>query len=208
MSENTQNTLQSQSEDENKNQVLICKHCKDGIIPAHDYKCDTCGKAPVGGRRPNPGRKVGSHLPHTYEMMKVKEAFNQNVLRAANKLFNAQFQLAVGEQSLYVKRSVEGKDGKKSIIEIVDDPDIIKEYLVDDGKSINDTSENEYYYIATKPANNMAIDSLLNRALGKAPEKIQIEGGFFKAEKMEIEVVNPEIIEAEVIEDESNTDVS
>jgi len=186
----------------------FCTHCKDGIIPEDEYICDTCGKAQMGGRRPNSGRALGSMGAKAYEQLKVREAFNQNVMRAATKLFNAQFGLAIGEQSLYVRKTVEEGGAKKSIIEIVTDEEIIKEFLVDDGDSINAESSG-HYYLATKPANNMAIDSLLNRALGKAPDKLIIEGGFFKTEKMLIEIVQPDenITEGEIVEDgTSNTD--
>jgi hypothetical protein len=140
--------------------------------------------------------------PVKYEQLKIREAFNQNVMRAATKLFNAQFGLAVGEQSLYVKKSIRGK----IVIELVEDEETIKEFLVDDGASIN-AENRSHYYLATKPANNMAIDSLLNRALGKAPDKLIVEGGFFKAEKMLIEVVQPnnEISEGEIIDNGTNT---
>ena len=48
---------------------------------------------------------------------------------------------------------------------------------------------------------------MLNRAFGKAPEKIEIEGSFFKANKLEINVVQKrdddldedDIIDAEVV---------
>ena len=69
--------------------------------------------------------------------------------------------------------------------------------------------EDHFYYFTIKPANNQAIEGMLNRAYGKAQEKIEIEGGFFKQEALKIEIINPEEIHKQnVSTEQSGTDDS
>lgn len=170
------------------------KECKykdcDGLID--DYKCDKCGKAPMGGKRPGAGRPEGRLDDKTLEQKKIQEKVNQRILRHADKLFNAAMSLAVGTQKLIVIISEgEGKN-KKRRHEIVDDEEIIKQYL-DYNEGINDTEspndENHYYYLTTEKPDIRAIDSLMNRGLGKAPERLEIHGEFFNRNELTIKVV-------------------
>lgn len=183
----------------------------DGHIPADGYKCDTCGKAPMGGRRPGAGFPQGVHKAKTLEKMKIKKAFDQRIMQHADRLFNAQLNLAVGEQVLMVR--TESGEGKKRKVthEQITDATTIKRFLDEsDGHPSSLGEEENWYYLTTKPANNQAIDSLLNRGLGKPTEKIEIEGGFFKADKLIIEVANERPVEpeAEIIEIEPETEAS
>lgn len=124
--------------------------------------------------------------------MKVRDAFNLRVMKHADRLLNAQLGLAVGEQVLMVKVTKRGPKGgiTGTEYEQVRDETLIKEFLDDsDGHPTSLGREDEWYYLSTKPANNMAIDSLLNRALGKVPDKLEVTGRFFSEEKLTIEVV-------------------
>jgi hypothetical protein len=162
-----------------------------------------------GGARVGAGRPKGATSLKNRTKQEAQTRFVERVQANVDNLFNAQLSLATGEQHLFVKYHVgEGKD-RRAYVDIVTDPDTIAEYLTDYGQSLNRESDDEYYYIATKPANNQAIDSLLNRAFGKAPEKIEIEGGFFKANSLKIEIVKPthdltEVIEGEEVETKEN----
>jgi hypothetical protein len=147
-------------------------------------------KGTMGGPRPGGGMPPGKVTKKKLEQMKVKNKFNQLVMRSATKLFNAQLNLAVGEQSLFVKYYTGKSKDRKKHIDIVTDIELIKEYIIDDGLTLNNNGDEEYYFLSTKPSNNMAIDSLLNRALGKAPEKLEITGGFFSKSKLTIEVLD------------------
>lgn len=138
-----------------------------------DEKLDTMNdKSKWGGTRPGAGRKKGALSPQTIQKVAALQNFRNRVAKNVDKLFNAQLDLAVGEKYLMVKRTEgTGKD-RKSWTEIVTDPQMIVEYL-------DDTLENDdkhFYFMTTKPASNMAIDSLLDRTFGKAQSNVKLEG--------------------------------
>lgn len=121
--------------------------------------------------RKNNGRKPGSMNKTTMESKLAKKAFIERVNKNVDKLFNSQLDLAVGEKYLMVVKTA-GKGAKaRRETSIVSDPEIIKRYL-DDETSLD--SENEYYFMTTKPANTKAIDSLLDRSFGKAKESVDL----------------------------------
>ncbi len=128
-----------------------------------------------GGARPGAGRPKHSKNPKTIEREEALRQFKERVAQNTDRLFNAQLNLAVGEQVLMVKYTTgEGKN-KKTIHEQVTDVETIKEFLdYGDGSPTTLGDEENWYYLTTRSANNQAIDSLLNRSFGKADEKIDI----------------------------------
>lgn len=156
-------TLAAKTEKLENNQ-LFCDVCKKDTHNTKDH-----GKN--GGARKGGGRKAHGKNQKTKEREAVLEAFRERVGKHADKLFNAQANLATGEQYLFCKVTTgEGKN-RKTHTEIVTDPEVIRQYLDDE----LDNSDNEYYYLSTKPANNMAIDSLLNRAFGTPNKNIDVK---------------------------------
>lgn len=149
-----------------------------------------------GGAREGAGRKPGGYNQKTLDQMKVKEAVNQRIMNWADRLINAQMSLAVGEQVLMVRVKDRNSEGKVTRVyhEVVEDIELIKQYLDysegSPGAAESPHDEDHYYYLTTRPANNQALDSLLNRALGKAPDKLEVSGGFFDQNSLKIEVVN------------------
>lgn len=124
-----------------------------------------------GGKREGAGRRAGSMNKATAATKEAKKAFIARVNANVDKLFNAQLDLAVGEKYLMCVQTI-GKGAKaRRETSIVENPDIIKQYL-DDETSLD--KEDEYYFMTTKPANNQALDSLLNRSFGKPTEKIDL----------------------------------
>lgn len=162
----------------------------------------------AGGARPGAGRKPGSLSQKTKTAMAVKKEINARIAANADKLLNAQLGLALGETFLFVKRPIEDKDGKvtRHETEVVEDLDIIKEYVDDDGYSLNNNGD-DYYFISRKGANNQAIESLLNRGFGKATEKVEIEGGFFKANTLNINIIDPNIKLGDSVKEENIIDI-
>jgi hypothetical protein len=127
-------------------------------------------KSSWGGARPGSGRPKGSMNQETKNRLAVKKAYQDRVAKNADRLFNAQFNLAVGEQYLMWKHKVGTGTKERVVVEVVDDPDVIKAYL----DETLDIEDGEWYFISTKPANGMAIDSMLDRSFGKAEAKIDM----------------------------------
>ena len=126
-----------------------------------------------GGARAGSGRPPVAMTPAGKERAAVKKAFEDRVAHNADELFNAQFNLAKGEQYLMHKYEVGHGSKRRTEVEVVTNPETIKSYL--DGTLDEEKDSDEFYYLSTKPANGMAIDSLLDRAFGKAPQKMAIE---------------------------------
>lgn len=122
-------------------------------------------KSTRGGKREGSGRKLGSETKATKEKREALAEYKRRTRKNIGKLFNAQMGLANGCSFLFCIKT----KGKKRITEKVTSPAIIKQYL--DG-SLED-SKDEYYYISTEKPDNKAIDSLLDRAFGRATQNVE-----------------------------------
>jgi hypothetical protein len=132
------------------------------------------------------GRPKGTKDPQTLEREKVQEAINQRVFSIADSLITPQVSIAKGQQFLYKieKTEVVGPKGgvtyKAEKPQLVTDEWEVQQYVDSLVDKANGDLENEndpsatYYYITTKEPNNMAIDSLLNRTLGKPKESLDV----------------------------------
>lgn len=127
-------------------------------------------KSNLGGARPGAGRPKGSKDLQTIEREEAARQFRERVAKNTHKLFNAQLDLAVGEKYLMVIHT-NGKGSRaKRETSIVTDLELIKKYL---DEELEDTDD-DYYFMTTKPANNQALEGMLNRTFGKAPETIDV----------------------------------
>lgn len=161
---------------ENK-QILHCAKCnraykKPDSLAVHEATCKG-GKGTNGGAREGGGRKPGKVSEQKMILKLQKEALQKRIASHADQLFNAQFNLAVGQTMLFVKVTERDSKGKplRTYHERVESQETIKEYL-DDEEAMND--DEHYYYITTRPANNQALTSLLDRAFGKPKENIEL----------------------------------
>lgn len=117
------------------------------------------------------GRPAGSLNKATIEKKEAEKQFIARVVKSVDKLFNAQMSIAQGCNYLYrIEETGEGKNKAKKHV-LVTSPEEIKAYL--DGE----VDENDYYYITTHTPDNKAIDSLMDRAFGKARQTIGLDGG-------------------------------
>lgn len=129
-----------------------------------------------GGKRPGAGRKKGSLARKTLERIAVNAAFNQRVMAHADRLFHAQLSLAVGSQQVFRIDEVKGDDGKpKRVHELVTNPDEIKK-LLDEHDGCDGVVDGNYYYLSNVLPDNRALDSMLNRGLGKPKESVEHSG--------------------------------
>lgn len=127
-----------------------------------------------GGRRKGAGRSEGSKNKATLEQKEVKKAFIERVNKNADKLFNAQFTVAVGTQMLFMIKT--DSKGNKRKPEIVTDVETISRFL-DENEGMSGTldDDTEYYFMTTSRPDNAAIESLVNRSFGKATDKVEVE---------------------------------
>jgi hypothetical protein len=116
------------------------------------------------------GRPPGSKSKTTLEKQEALKRFQERVRAHVDPLFESQLTLARG--MTYLFRVDKIKRGKEIIEKhvVVDDPEEIRQYLDDE------VDEDTYYYITTKDPDNKAIDSLLDRTFGKAPQSVDIKG--------------------------------
>lgn len=133
-----------------------------------------------GGKRPGAGRKKGSKSAATLEREATLKHFRERTMRAADILFNSQLSLARGLAFLYkIEKYWEGT-GRHRVLrqkkpQLVTDQWEIEAYLegqLEEGDL--DDREATYYFITTKEPDNKAIDSLLDRALGKSVQLLEL----------------------------------
>lgn len=128
--------------------------------------------AKKGGKQPGAGRPKGAVSRVTLEKQKVEAAFNQRVMAKADALFNAQLVLALGSQKVFrIDETGEGKNKKREHV-LVTDPHEIKA-LLDEHDGLNGVVDGVYYYFSEVTPDNRAIDSMLNRAIGKPKESVE-----------------------------------
>ncbi len=130
---------------------------------------ENAAKARENGKKG--GRPRGSKDPHTMEREEVMRQFRERVSRMMPALTVAQAALAKGLTFLYVIKT--DRKGNKGKPQIITDTDTIEAYLSDE--LVND--EHEYYFMATEKPSNQALDSLQDRAFGRATQPVSGEGG-------------------------------
>ena len=152
-----------------KNNWLNCPKCnkayrKPEALSEHVKNCNGKVKA---------GRKAGVVSEHKIVLNEQKKLMQERIAKNVDKLLNAQMNLALGQTMLYVK--VTERDSKGKVLRVyherVESEYAIKDYL-DDPDALND--DEHYYYITTRPANNMALSNLLDRAFGKPKENVEL----------------------------------
>lgn len=126
-----------------------------------------------GGARSGAGRPKGSENEETKQRRLTEQHMKRRIVESTDSLLNSQMALAKGEVSLYKKTYVGKGASRRTVIEIVTDQEIIKDFLAE----TLDEGDNEYYYIATKPPDSKSIDSLLDRTYGKAKQSIDHTSG-------------------------------
>lgn len=142
-----------------------------------------------GGKRPGAGMPKGKKIQKTLVREEMKEKLQQRVLGNMQLLLDSQFNLAKGVQLLYKISTVQvkTKDGKwreeRQKPELVTDRYEIEQYLSGEYDSPN--KGEDYYFITTKEPENKAIDSLLDRVFGKAPQTVEVSGNFQSTLKIE-----------------------
>lgn len=133
------------------------------------------------------GRPVGAKNKLTLERDVVFEAWRQRTYNFINNLQDSQMTLARGQMFLYridkeYVMTGKGKGFWRKMRPVqVQDEEEIRNFIegeADGTNPVEDSSESgsAYYYITAKEPSNQAIDSMLDRAGGKAVATTQIQG--------------------------------
>ena len=126
-----------------------------------------------GGARPGAGRPKGSTNKETRDRRDAEKEMVDKILRKMMPILDSQIAAAQGLS--YVYRIDEELDSKGHVKKrehvLVTDPDEIRQVL-DQTEGGSGTVDDTYYYITVKAPDNKAADSLLDRAFGKAPQRI------------------------------------
>lgn len=141
------------------------------------------------GGRPK-GKQSKKTIERNLERKAVNDAFNQKTLKAANRLWQAQAGLAIGSTYLYkiekewVKTGTNRKTGadngfwRKLKPELVTSQLEIESYLMGLVEEGDPEDENDpgatYYFFTTKDPDNRALDSMVDRAMGKTPNATKL----------------------------------
>jgi len=126
-----------------------------------------------GGARQGAGRPEHGKNKSTIEKEEAERQFKERVSKNVDRLFNSQLDLALGEKYLMVITTTGQGTKQRRETSIVTDPDTIKRFIDED---LEDT-DTEYYYMSTKPANNQALEGMMNRAFGRAKESLDVTTG-------------------------------
>jgi len=141
----------------------------------------THGGARIGAGRPEHGKNSS-----TIAKEEAERQFKERVAKNVDRLFNSQLDLALGEKYLMVITTSGTGTKQRRETTVVTDPETIKQFL-DDESTLNSESDTEYYYMSTKPANNQALEGMMNRAFGRAKESLDVTTGGDKLNKGEVD---------------------
>ena len=124
-----------------------------------------------GGARPGAGRPKGSTTVAKKIQRQALSRYRTKVAQMTGRLLNVQAQLALGESNLYFTKTVGSGSKQHKVTEMITDPEIVMDYL----NGTLDTSDGEYYYIATKTPDLRAITDMLDRTYGKATMHVEMD---------------------------------
>lgn len=143
------------------------------------------------------GRPKGKKGIKTLEREIIAEAIRQRTLRNVDIIYDSQLTIAKGLTFLYkIEKEwiATGKGPKKGYWknkkpELVESQAEIEAYLEERIENQGDMDDDQdsgatYYFLTTKEPNNMAIDSMLNRAIGKPKDTLEVQGGLDVTHRM------------------------
>lgn len=131
-----------------------------------------------GGVRKGAGMKKGQVTKKKMEEKIANEYIRQRVFKAIPNLITSQMNLARGCQYLFKLEKIYDKKSDKWIVPKGSQPKIVKDkfeiasYLAGE---YNDKEDADYYFLTTEKPDNKALDSLLDRTLGKATQKVDLK---------------------------------
>lgn len=130
-----------------------------------------------GGYRQGSGRPTGLKNKKTLEREAARKVYEDLVRQNVKPLFDFQLSLARGVS--YVYRIDRHGEGSKERVEhvLLESPQEIADALdvIANGDPNGEDGGNGFVYVTTKAPENRAIDSLLDRGIGKATQVLATE---------------------------------
>src|SRR5262249_51956697 len=115
-----------------------------------------------GGARPDSGGQVGSKLAKTITKEQAREALRAIVIENLQPSAEAQRQNALGMRHMFLR------DDAGRFVQLTDPKQI--------EAALNSGDEGKYYWTFTKDPSIQAFTDLMNRALDKPIEQVQLSG--------------------------------
>jgi hypothetical protein len=130
---------------------------------------------PRGGKRNNAGAPKGTVQRRSLEKAAVARVLRERTMKQADNLFNAQLAKALGSIMIFrIDEEITASGKTKRVHTHVTDLDEIKLVLDETSSQGEGTVGESYYFVTNIPPDNKAIDSMLDRALGKAVQSIEV----------------------------------
>lgn len=131
-------------------------------------------------------KRIGKKYKKTLDKEAVLKAYRERVMKSTNRLLDYQFSVAKGMTYLFKieKKCIVGRKGGKKYVskkpKLVTDVEEISKYLeglVESGNP-NDHADpsSTYYYMVEKAPDHTVIKDIFDRAFGKAPQSVQLQG--------------------------------
>lgn len=118
-----------------------------------------------GGAKPGAGRPKGRMNQSTLDAMAVKKKYQDRIRKSADRLFNAQMNLAEGSTLLFrIEKDDKGKNMKP---QQVTDQNEIMQFIDECGGYEGTMNGDTYYFVTTKLPDSRTITDMLDRAMGK-----------------------------------------
>jgi len=176
--------------DKEKNKEINNENTQENNLEKLD---NSKNKSSWGGKREGAGRPEGSKNQDTIEEREALRKFKARVRMRVGRLFNAQVSLAEGLQFMIRREPVRNKKGNIVKYEhtIVEDENEICMALDEgvvhgQGKDI----DGNYYYISVKAPDLKAIDSMMDRTFGKAPQSLDLTSQGERIDGYVVEVID------------------
>jgi hypothetical protein len=118
-----------------------------------------------GGARPGAGRKPGGKNQATLDKERALAEYRQKIIAHADQIFREQKAMAFGTYELFIVEHYEDHNGKVKARHVrVEDPELMANILDDPELQQGDN----YVLVRKVEADKFTLDSMLDRAFGKA----------------------------------------
>lgn len=140
-----------------------------------------------GGKREGSGRPKGAVSTEKKLQQEALDRFKARVRMRMGRLFNAQASLAEGMQYMIRIETTKDSKGKeiKKHVRVTDPDEMIR--ALDEG--LGDV-DGDYYYLTSKDPDNKALDSLMDRTFGKAPQAVDLTSKGKRIEGYVLEIID------------------